>query len=118
MLFRSYEMIPNADELFDDIYINRLKFDDAGVVAGVEATPYDFEGKAVALEKMCADRGLLVEQAVFVGDGFNDAHVGAKAGLSIAYPPRDYETEAAAHVLIKEDDLMRVVEAVMGAAAV
>ena len=43
----------------------------------------------------------------------DDGPVSSKAGLSIAYPPRDFELEAASHVLIKEDDLMKVVERVM-----
>jgi HAD superfamily phosphoserine phosphatase-like hydrolase len=108
-----YEFIPNADSLFDDIFINRLRFDGTGLVEGVEATAFDFEGKAQALQKVCDERGFTTEQAVFVGDGFNDAHVAAKVGLSIAYPPRDYETEAVSHVLIAEDDLLKVVEEVL-----
>jgi HAD superfamily phosphoserine phosphatase-like hydrolase len=109
-----YEVIPDADELFDDIFINKLQFDALGVVRGVEATEYDFAGKADALETMCTDRGYTLDHAVFVGEGFNDSHVSAKAGLSIAYPPRAFELEAASHVLIEEDDLMKVVECVIG----
>jgi HAD superfamily phosphoserine phosphatase-like hydrolase len=111
-----YELIPNADTLFDHIFINRLRFDAEGLIEGVDATAYDFKGKAAALQKICDERGISTEQAVFVGDGFNDAHVASTAGLSIAYPPRDYETEAAAHILIREDDLMKVVEHVLGGA--
>ena len=108
-----YETIPDADELFQHIFINKLQFDVKGLLSGVEATPYDFDGKALALEKMCSDHGYTLDRSVFVGEGFNDGHVSAKASLSIAYPPRAYELEAASHVLIEEDDLMKVVECVM-----
>jgi HAD superfamily phosphoserine phosphatase-like hydrolase len=110
-----YEMIPDANALFDHVFINRLKFEANGLVSCVDATPYDFDGKADALRQICAERGYSVAQAVFVGEGFNDGHVCAIAGLSIAYPPRAYETEAASHVLIEEDDLLKVVERVIGA---
>jgi phosphoserine phosphatase len=108
-----YEMIPDADTLFDYVFINKLKFDANGLIAAVDATPYDFDGKADALKRICAERGFTPDQTVFVGEGFNDGHVSAMAGLSIAYPPRAFETEAASHVLIEEDDLMKVVEIVM-----
>ena len=90
-----YELIPDTDDLFDHIFINKLRFDAKNVVSGVEATPYDFEGKADALEKMCAEHGYTLDRSVFVGEGFNDGDASAKAGLSIAYPPRDFELEAA-----------------------
>lgn len=110
-----YELIPDADDLFDYIFINKLRFDVNDLVSGVEATPYDFDGKTSALQKMCTDHGYTLDQSVFVGEGFNDGHVSAKAGLSVAYPPRAYEIEAASHIRINENDLMKVVEYVIGA---
>ncbi len=110
-----YELIPDADDLFDYVFINKVQFDAKGIISGVSATPYDFIGKVTGLERMCTDHGCTLDQSVFVGEGFNDGPVSSKAGLSIAYPPRSFELEAASHVLIKEDDLMKVVEYVMAA---
>jgi HAD superfamily phosphoserine phosphatase-like hydrolase len=107
------ELIPNADQLFDYIFINHLKFDSTGVLAGVEATPYDFEGKATALERVCKERGYTLEQAVFVGEGFNDEFVAGRAGLTIAYPPTSQGFRNAAGIEIADDDLMKVVEQVL-----
>lgn len=108
-----YEKIPDADDLFDFIFINQLIFDRKGLIRGVKPTPYDFEGKSEGLEKMCRDHGFSMSQSVFVGEGFNDANVAAAAGLSIAYPPRAMGTRAAAAIEIEEDNLLEILPHVM-----
>jgi phosphoserine phosphatase/pimeloyl-ACP methyl ester carboxylesterase len=107
------ELIPDAGQLFDHIFINKLKFDQQGLISGVEATPYDFEGKLKALELVCAQHGYQLADAVFVGEGFNDEFVADKAGLTIAYPPTAQGFSTASAIEIKEDDLMKVVERVL-----
>jgi phosphoserine phosphatase len=108
-----YEMIPNATELFDYICTNRIHFDPkTGVISNIEPTPFDFEGKAIALEGICERHGCTVKEAVFVGEGFNDEQVVNKAGLSIAYPPGEMTIEAAA-ISIEDDDLSRILEHVL-----
>src|SRR5436190_21158222 len=43
------EKIPNAAELFDYICVNHFRYDKpSGLICGVDATPFDFEGKTVA----------------------------------------------------------------------
>jgi phosphoserine phosphatase len=107
------EKIPNAVELFDYICINRLRYDQAsGLVTGVEATPFDFEGKTLALEAICARHGCSLKEAVFVGEGFNDGHVVNKAGLSIAYPPGETAIDAAS-TRVEEDDLSKILDYVL-----
>jgi len=81
------EAIPDAFELFDHIYINRLQFDTNGIISGVLANSFDFEGKVDALHDICTHSGCSIEQAVFVGEGFNDMAVLRQAGLSIAFSP-------------------------------
>lgn len=110
-----YAKIPKADELFDDVFINRLKFDAEGVVEGVEPTPYDFAGKADALKLVAQRAGSSLENAVFVGDAFNDAHVSRVAGLSIAYPPQDQQVDALTDIQVDDDDLTAVAEAILNA---
>jgi HAD superfamily phosphoserine phosphatase-like hydrolase len=107
------ELIPDADKLFDHIYINKLKFDSDGLISGVETTPYDFEGKAVALEMICKQHGLSTSQAVFVGEGFNDEYVANMAGLAIAYPPTAQGFNRASAFEIPDDDLLKVVEKII-----
>jgi phosphoserine phosphatase len=108
------EMIPNAAELFDYICINHLRYDQpSGLVNGVEATPFDFEGKTVALEAICKRHGCSLKEAVYVGEGFNDEDVVNKAGLSIAYPPGETAIEAASRVEVTEDDLSKILDYVL-----
>jgi HAD superfamily phosphoserine phosphatase-like hydrolase len=105
--------IPDAEELFDNIFINRLEFDDDDVISAVKATPYDFEGKVGALELAAGEAGCTIDEAVFVGDGFNDASVSKRAGLSIAYPPSHFEQSAIATYSIQDDDLMQVADLIL-----
>lgn len=107
------EKLPAAYELFDYVFINRLQFDDQGVVKGIEPTPFDFAGKTTALKNVAEAHGASLANVVFVGEGFNDADVAAKVGLSIAYPPTAIEMTAAASIEIKDDDLLLILEHVM-----
>jgi phosphoserine phosphatase len=107
------ELIPDADQLFDHIFVNKIKFDQEGIISGIDATPYDFEGKVNALELICAKHGYHISDAVFVGEGFNDEFVAAKAGLTIAYPPTDQGFRTASAIEIEEDDLLKVVDRVL-----
>lgn len=107
------EKIPDAADLFDYICINRLSFEHpSGVISGVEATPFDFEGKTHALEAVCVRYGCSLREAVFVGEGFNDEHVVNKVGLSIAYPPGETAIEAAS-ISIADDDLSKILEHIL-----
>lgn len=107
------ELIPDAPQLFDHIFVNKLKFDKNGVICGVDATPYDFEGKPVALDLICKQHGYELSDAVFVGEGFNDEYMLDKAGLTIAYPPTAQGFSTASAFEVKDDNLMKVVELVL-----
>lgn len=65
-------LIPNHGELFHEVFINRVRFKSDGTFEGIDPTPFDFEGKAKAIEQMCRDMGIKKAQVLFVGDGFND----------------------------------------------
>ena len=107
------ETIPDAGELFDYICINRLRYDDQNVISRIDATPFDFEGKAIALEAICKHYGVTLTEAVFVGEGNNDASVARVAGLSIAYPPHGEVIPTLSRVEIADDDLLKIVEHVL-----
>ena len=99
------EKIPDFRKLLDFVFINELLFDEQGLLSDVVATEFDFEGKAKALEYVCERTGCGTDEAVFVGDGFNDEVIMLNASRSIAYPPRDRPVEAVSQVLIREDNL-------------
>ncbi len=109
-----YAMIPDADELFDYVSINRMLFDNGGVIKGFQTTPFDFLGKTRAMRLICDEVGVAMDQAVFVGEGNNDADVVAQVGLSIAYPSRpDSPTGERATEAVNEDNLMKIVGPIM-----
>lgn len=107
------EKIPDADKLFDYIFINKLIFDERGRLNGVISTDYDFAGKAKALQLLCEVNEIKVAETVFVGEGFNDEEVACIAGLCIAYPPTDQGVDEVAGIGIEEDDLSLVLEHVL-----
>lgn len=96
------------DPTFDEVYTNRVRFDDAGRIAGWDATPYDNDGKAVALHAIARRRGLDPARCAFVGDSSNDVAVAEAAGFTIAFNPRSDALERAADVVIRSGDLRSI----------
>jgi HAD superfamily phosphoserine phosphatase-like hydrolase len=78
---------------FHDIYVNKFLFDEQGLFTGVEATRYDFKGKVDAVLEICDKYDLSPDQAVFVGDGFNDVHLLDNVGRTICFIGTDEEME-------------------------
>jgi HAD superfamily phosphoserine phosphatase-like hydrolase len=107
------DCFPDFRDFVDFAFINELTFDQAGVVNGVRTTAYDFEGKTAALDHVCQRAGCTREEAVFVGDQFNDEAIMLSAGLAIAYPPGDSVAEDSARLAIAEDDLRQILTHVL-----
>ncbi|MGH2569443.1 MAG: HAD family hydrolase, partial [Bacteroidota bacterium] len=100
-------MIPHIDDLVDRICINELQFGGRDErVSGIKATRYDFEGKLLALEEMCDEFEITLDEVVFVGDSFNDEAVVSTVGKAIAYSAApDSDISTMCDVIITEDDL-------------
>jgi HAD superfamily phosphoserine phosphatase-like hydrolase len=103
------DTFPDYCDYFDFVFMNELLFVDSGVISGVRATAYDFEGKADALMLVCERAGATRDETVFIGDRFNDEAVMLQVSSAIAYPPSDDVAESVTHVAIHEDDLLKVV---------
>jgi phosphoserine phosphatase len=91
------------------VFTNRIWFDDSGQIAGWEATPFDMEGKARALEQIAGRLGIDMSQTVYVGDNLNDIQVMGVAGLAIAYDPKHSSVGRAADAVVHKD-LRRILE--------
>lgn len=102
------DRFPDYRDYVDFVFINRLRFGENDVVCDVDATAYDFEGKADALRIMCERAGCDESETVFVGDHFNDEAVMLSAALSIAYPPHDQVADGVATMSIHENDLSTI----------
>ena len=90
---------------FDDIYSNRLLFDARGRLTGWEATPFDLEGKPIALRELSKKHDVSLARAAFVGDGANDIPMVGVAGCVVAFNPRSKELERRANHVVREPNL-------------
>lgn len=94
-----------GDVAFDRAWSNRIEFDEAGRISGWQATPFDVEGKARALEALAEEFGVTTRECAFVGDSWNDLPVFRAAGISIAYRPKLDALREAADVVIDDGSL-------------
>ncbi|MBP5194349.1 MAG: HAD family hydrolase [Clostridia bacterium] len=95
-----YSLLPNANELFDEIFINKLEYDEeTGILKDIIPTQYDWDkygngvaGKEAGLIRLCERYGVNPEDSVFVGDDYNDVGAMAAVGMKIfiySYKPLD-----------------------------
>ena len=77
---------------------------------GWEATPYDMDGKARALELIAEREELPLARCAFIGDHANDLAAARIAGRSIAFNPKSAELEAVADVVVRSTDLRQILE--------
>lgn len=95
---------------FDEVFTNKIFFDDSGKLTSWEATPFDGHGKPAALRQITRRCDISLSQTAFVGDGENDVPLLGVAGTFVAYEPRSNELEAGADVVIKGDRFERLLE--------
>ncbi len=91
-------------------FTNRIWFDHEGRIRSWKATPYDGEGKARALERIASRLGLTCGECAFVGDHWNDIAALRRAGLGIAYRPKDDAVRSAASVVIDDGPLTQLLD--------
>ncbi len=90
---------------FEEIYLNRILFDDSGKISNWVPTPYDVYDKATGLKEVARRWGIPMERTAFVGDNFNDVAVAKVAGLSLAFQCKSDELAAAVHHVLPGNDL-------------
>jgi phosphoserine phosphatase len=93
------------DHPFDEVYTNRLVFEASGAISHWHATPFDMDGKGVALRSIALREDIPLARCAFVGDHANDLAAARLAGFSIAFNPKSPELEAAASAVVRSDDL-------------
>ena len=93
------------DHPFDKVYTNRIVFDSEGLISHWHATPFDMDGKGVALRSIALREDLPLARCAFVGDHANDLAAARLAGFSIAFNPKSAELEAVASAVVRSRDL-------------
>ena len=106
--------IPDFEDVFDDVYLSRLLFDDAGIICGVNATQYDIEHKATALKLIAKRENISLSETVFIGDYLNDLHALQVAGLGIAFNSKMKEVKDAADISIDTKDMRDILPHILG----
>ena len=107
------KFIPNYEEFFDDVFLNRIYFDNEGNINKVEATEFDMITKALALKKIAEREKISLKECVFVGDYLNDIKIIQEAGLGIAFNCNYDEVKKAADVVIDKKDLREILRYVL-----
>jgi HAD superfamily PSPase-like hydrolase len=98
------------DHPFADVFTNKILFDGEGRVSGWEATPYDLDGKPLALRDVASRHGVALERTAFVGDGENDVPLAAVAGCLVAFNPRSAELERRADCVMKNRSMIELLD--------
>ncbi len=98
----------DLEQYFDDVYLNRIWFDDGGGLERWQATPYDVWDKATGLRALASRYDIPMARTAFIGDNFNDVAVAREAGYSLAIHCKSDELAEAVDVVIEEDDMRAV----------
>ncbi len=93
------------DHPFDEVYTNRIAFDDDGRISHWHATPFDMDGKGIALRAIALREQIPLARCAFVGDHANDVAAARQAGFSVAFNPKSVELEDAASAVVRSKDL-------------
>jgi phosphoserine phosphatase len=96
------------DHPFDEVYTNRIAFDPDGRISHWHATPFDMDGKSVALRAIAMREDIALDRCAFVGDHANDVAAARIAGYSIAFNPKDEELESVASAVVRSSDLREI----------
>jgi len=98
------------DHPFDPVFVNRVFFDERGLISHWEATTFDMREKSAGLRALAAREEVPLEQCAFVGDNFNDIEVAKAAGFSVAFNSKSERLDSVADVVIPEPDLSLLLE--------
>jgi HAD superfamily phosphoserine phosphatase-like hydrolase len=99
---------------FDEVYCNRIRFDERGRISGWSATPFDMDGKRAALRAIALREGIPLARSAFVGDSANDLWIAGEAGFTVAFNPKGPELEEVADVVVRSPDLRAILPSLLG----
>ena len=107
------KFIPDYKEIFDDVFLSWIYFDENGSITKVEATEFDIEKKTIALRQIADKENIKLEECVFVGDFLNDIKIMQEAGLGIAFNCEHDKLKDVADIVIEKKDLREVLKHIL-----
>jgi len=96
------------DHPFSEVYCNRIQFDKEGRIVAWSPTPFDMNGKEVALRAIAMREEIPLSRCAFVGDSSNDVWIAREAGFTVAFNPKNRELEEAADVVVRSPDIQAI----------
>jgi len=106
-------LIPDYAQWFDQVFINRMQFDNHGRILGITPTPFDFERKPDAVRYLCSLYSFHPAQSICVGSSFVDKHLIEAAGKTIAFNSTSDEIQELFDIRVDSDNFMDLVAAVL-----
>ena len=115
--------IPDPENYFDELFINRLVWDDQNNLKDIIATDYDWDpgkkgvlGKCGGLKEICRKYNVPLEKSVFVGNDENDFMAMRVAGRKVYFSAQGIETAKTIEgvKIEQKNDLLAVVEYIIG----
>ena len=98
------------DHPFDEVYTNKIFFDERGRLSTWEATRFDTHGKPDALREIAGRHGVPLSRTAFIGDGENDIPLLGVTGCFVAFRPRSRELADGADVILREGELEKLLD--------
>ncbi|PLW80652.1 hypothetical protein C0585_01540 [Candidatus Woesearchaeota archaeon] len=96
------------DHPFEDVFINKIYFDDKGNISHWHASEYGDKGKADALMLIAKRENIPLEKVAYVGDHANDVSAAKIAGFSFGYNSKSAELDSIVDVNIKDVDMREI----------
>lgn len=81
-------------EIFDELSINKLFFNEDGSIQGWDTSACELSGKGERLLAISKALGVPVEQFAFIGNDFNDKEAAQVAGVSFSVNSQSVELDA------------------------
>lgn len=106
------ELFPDWSEYFTYVFVNRLVFDEKGIVQSVVPSLYSVDKKMDAIRYICQKQSAEVEEVVFVGSSFLNRQVAFNVGLTVGYANASREITDIFDVIVKGDDFRQVVKVI------
>lgn len=98
------------DHPFDDVFINKIYFDNEGNIDSWTVTEYGNKLKSEALKIIAKRENIPMSRTVFVGDHINDISAAKAAGLSISYNSKSKELDDVCDVVLRKVDMTQILD--------
>jgi phosphoserine phosphatase len=77
--------------LLTEVKANDISYDDSGVIKDIKGHPFDFEGKAIFIQRVVKELGCNPLDVLFVGNSLNDTWASQSGARTLCVNPSDVD---------------------------